>query len=120
MTAGTLRITLLAALAVLVAALPAASASTRCSVARDGRKLGPTYTTSLTVSGTSCASGKRLVRAYYSCRKRHGGVRGRCTTRVSGYRCTERRANAIPTQFDATVRCARGSARVVHRYTQFT
>jgi hypothetical protein len=99
---------------------PTASAAARCSLsAREQRNLGPTYVTALSVSGTSCATGERVVRAYYRCRIRHGGRRGRCTSRVLGYRCTETRTS-IATQFDARVRCRNGGARVNHSYTQFT
>lgn len=115
----------LAAVAVCVAlpaasgAAPSASAAATCSVTKDGRRLGPTYVTLLTVSGTSCAKGKSLVRAYYRCRVANGGKKGRCTKRVLGYRCHEKRGG-IPTQFSAKVTCTRGRAKVVHNYTEFT
>jgi hypothetical protein len=99
---------------------PIASAAARCSLSSSKqRSLGPTYVTALSVSGTSCATGERVVRAYYRCRVRNGGRRGRCSSRVLGYRCTETR-ESISTQFDARVRCRNGSARVNHSYTQFT
>jgi hypothetical protein len=50
---------------------------------------------------------------------RNGGKKGRCTSKVRGFRCTETR-ESIPTQFDAKVSCSKGSARVKHTYTQFT
>ncbi|HEU4658392.1 MAG TPA: hypothetical protein VFR97_12740 [Capillimicrobium sp.] len=98
---------------------PIASAAGACKVG-DGRGLGPTYVTSLRVSGTSCATGKKVVRAYYQCRVRNGGKRGRCTSKVLGFRCSERRGSSIPTQFDAKVTCRKGGATVKHAYTQFT
>lgn len=117
----------LAALALLAAAPAAASAdepvarsAATCKVPADGRGWGPTYVTSLRVTATSCATGKRLVTAYYRCRTADGGADGRCTKRVSGWRCREKRGAAIPTQFDASVTCRKGRARVVHTYTQFT
>lgn len=111
----------LAALAVAPAtdARPVASAAKACGIRGVQRSLGPSYVTSLSVRGTSCATGKRVVRAYYRCRVRSGGVRGRCHRRVLGFRCSERRAG-IPIQFDATVTCRRGRARVYHAYTQNT
>jgi hypothetical protein len=112
---------LLAALAVLLlAAVPSSAlAAKRCDIARVQRKLGPTYVTSLSVKGTSCAAGKRLVSAYYRCRKANGGAKGTCHSRVLGYSCSERRAT-IRTQFSARVICRSGSRRVDHTYTQFT
>jgi len=120
----------LAALALLAAAPAAASAATAdgpvaqaaatCKVPADGRGWGPTYVTGMRVARTSCATGKRLVTAYYRCRTANGGADGRCTKRVQGWRCKEKRGAAIPTQFDASVTCRKGRARVVHTYTQFT
>jgi hypothetical protein len=98
---------------------PVATAAARCNLDGKGRKLGPTYVTSLSTTGTSCRTGERVVRAYYRCRVRNGGRRGRCHSRVLGYRCTETRTS-ISTEFDARVRCRNGSARVNHTYTQFT
>lgn len=109
------------ALAVLVTALvfvPAPALAAGCKVG-SGQGLGPSYVTSLTVHHTSCKSGKRLVRAYYRCRKAAGGVKGRCTKRVLGYRCRETR-HGIAIQFDARVTCTAGKRKVVHTYTQNT
>jgi hypothetical protein len=75
--------------------------------------------TSLSVTGVSCATGERVVKDYYRCRVRSGGKKGRCTSRVRGFRCTETR-QSISTQFDARVTCRNGSDRVTHAYTQFT
>lgn len=121
------RLALLATAACLVAtpavpaagAGPTATAAATCSVG-SGRHMGPTYLLRLSVRGTSCRTGKRVVRAFYGCRVRHGGADGRCRSRVLGFRCSERRSSAIRTQFDARVSCAKGSARVSHSYTQFT
>jgi hypothetical protein len=111
---------LLGALAMAVlAAAPSSAALKRCDIARDQRKLGPTYVTSLQVTHTSCATGKRVVRAYYRCRKANGGVKGTCHSRVLGYRCSEQRAG-IKTQFSAKVTCRSGARQVRHTYTQFT
>ncbi len=100
---------------------PVAHAAATCSVRGKERTFGPTYVTKLTVSGgATCAGGKAIVRAYYRCRVQHGGkTRGRCAS-VSGYRCTEKRYDAIPTQFSAHVTCTAGKRRVLHDYTQFT
>lgn len=109
----------IAALA-LMAALPSAASAASCDLAGKERKLGPTYVTSLSVSGVSCGTGERVVKAYHRCRFSSGGKKGRCSKKVSGYSCSEKRGKAIPTQFDARVTCKRGSKRVTHTYTQFT
>lgn len=128
-----LRRTLLALLTVaaLLLAVPAASqaapspaapeavASKNCSLAGKTRSLGPTYTTSLKVRRISCRKGEGLVKAYYKCRVRKGGKRGRCG-KVRRFKCSERRFNSIRTQFDARVTCKKGRKVVKHTYTQFT
>lgn len=113
-----LLLALVAAMALSMSATtPTANAATKCSV--KGKKLGPTYTTALTVSGTSCKQGYSLVTAWHKCRMKKG-KKGRCTSKVLSYTCTEKRTNAIPTQFDASVSCKKGKARITHKYTQYT
>lgn len=110
-------------LIVALAASPIASeaqAATKCSLSGKDRKLGPTYTTKLSVTGTTCKTGYSLVTAYYKCRTKSGKKDGRCTKKVSGYTCTERRGKAIATQFDAAVTCKKSGATVSHSYTQYT
>jgi hypothetical protein len=128
---STLKSTALAfALAAGVALVPAgaASASSSCKLSKDeqyhraGKRL-PTYTRSLKVSGgVSCATGHKFIKAYYKCRitAPSKGKKGRCTKKVMGYKCTERRFDQIKTQFDATVKCRKGRARITTDYTQFT
>jgi hypothetical protein len=110
-------VALLAAPATVGASQPTATASKSCGVSKKPRALGPTYTLGLSVKGTSCKNGRGFVRAYYKCR---GGGKGRCRHKVSGYRCSEKRSNAISTQFDARVSCRKGRRRITHKYTQFT
>ncbi|MEA2392805.1 MAG: hypothetical protein QOJ82_696 [Solirubrobacteraceae bacterium] len=131
MTAGpTMRRTLAAglALAALGAGLgtPTADAGAGrkrtglpCDVRKDGRKLGTTFVTSLTVIRLTCAQGKRVVKAYHACRRATGGVKGTCRAQVRGFRCTERRRR-IPRQFAATATCKSGARLVRFSYTQVT
>jgi hypothetical protein len=98
---------------------PEAIAAKSCSLAGKTRSLGPTYTTALSVRNVSCRKGRALVKAYYDCRIDNGGRKGRCGA-VSGYSCSERRYDVIPTQFSATATCKKGDKKVVHKYTQFT
>jgi hypothetical protein len=117
---------LLAVLAALAVVAPAAASSDRavsaggCSIPTGGEHLGPTYLTSLSVSGTSCSVGLAVVRGYHSCQVRHGGAKGYCTSSVSGFRCSERRGPSIATEFYSSVSCRAGSRRVSYKYTQFT
>jgi hypothetical protein len=117
---------LVAVLAVLALAAPAASSAHRavsagaCSIPNGGEHLGPTYLTSLKVSGTRCSVGLTVVRGYHSCQLRHGGVKGYCTSSINGFRCTERRGPSISTEFYSSVSCRAGSRRVSYKYTQFT
>jgi hypothetical protein len=98
---------------------PQAVVAKSCSLAGKTRDLGPTYTTSLSVRNVSCSKGRALVKDYYHCRIDNGGRKARCGG-VSGYSCSERRYDVIPTQFSATATCKKGDKKVVHKYTQFT
>jgi hypothetical protein len=97
------------------AASPAATAAKGCSVG-DSRSYGTTYVLKISVSGTSCRSGKRLIRAFHECRP---GKSGRCS-RVSRHSCSESRFDRISTQYSSRVTCRRGDRVVKHTYQQFT
>ena len=77
------------------------------------------YFTSLSVSGTTCATGKKVAIAYYHCRLKHGGVKGRCPGGVLGFRCSVV-SDSIPTEIDARVTCTYKHETVVHTYQQDT
>lgn len=97
-----------------------ARAASACNISGHERSLGPTYVTYLGVSGgASCARAKQLVRAYYRCRLKHGGVAGHCGG-VEGFHCSEHRYATIVVQYDSHVLCTRGNQRIRHDYTQFT
>lgn len=114
------RASLLAALAGLaVAAGPAAAGTRTCDIRNEWTTFGVTYVTQIKVTNTTCAKGKRVVRAFHRCRKANGGIKGRCTSRVLGYRCTESRTTG-PAQFSSEVVCRDGTRRVRHFYTQNT
>jgi hypothetical protein len=76
------------------------------------------FTGKIRVTNISCSYGKRFVVAYYKCRTRNGTrLSGRCTTKVLGFSCTEKR-ESIATEIDARVTCRRGTQRIVHTYQQ--
>ncbi len=111
----------LAAPALASHSAPRAGVAANCHLSNHDQRggLGPSYVTSLSVSGTSCSTGVKLVRAYYQCRVRSGGVKGYCHSTVLGFHCTEHRTG-ISIQFDAKVSCASGHRRVYHTYVQDT
>jgi hypothetical protein len=115
-------------LLILLCLLPTASspaagparAAGACSIPHKGEHLGPTYLTSLSVSGTSCTSGLTVVREYHNCQLKRGGVKGKCTSKVDGFLCSEKRGPSIPTEYYSSVSCQSGSKRVNYKYSQFT
>ena len=117
-----IRLTSLPVLAVtaVLATAPAGSAATNCQKGRE-RSFKATYVTKITTKVVGCATGRKVVKAFHECRRRKG-VSGRCTTKVLGYSCTERRpaAERIPTQYTGYVTCKSGSKRVVQVYQQDT
>ncbi len=111
-----------AVLAALVLA-PAGSAATSCASALKGKeqKLGTTYVTTVKVTGTGCSTGFSVVKAFHACRHKKGAA-GKCTAKVKGYSCTEKRPANLkgPASYDGDVTCKSGSKRVVHHYQQNT
>ncbi len=83
---------------------PAARAAGSCSVG-NGLGYGYSYLTSLTVSRTSCGTGKNLAH-------KHG--------RVSGWHCSRKRLDTSPVQYDDRETCTKGSIKVVWTFTQNT
>ena len=106
--------------AISSAAQPVAAAASSCNISGKEESLGPTYVTYIGVSGgASCKQAERLVRAFYKCRVKHGGVAGHCSG-VEGFHCSEDRYATIAVQYDSHVSCTRGRERIRHDYTQFT
>ena len=114
-------IAVLATTPVLASAGPQAQAARKCHLTRSEQdNLGTSYVLTLRVDGTRCANGKKVVRAYHRCRRANGGRDGRCKREVYGYRCSERRLDVIPSQYDARVRCKKPGREIFHIYTQNT
>jgi len=108
---------LVAALAAMALAALAGASAARAASCTPPKYPGSGYFTSLTVTNVSCATGRKLVKAYYGCRIKKGRA-GRCTRKVLGYSCKETKRTMIPTELNARVRCKRGARRVVHTYQQ--
>jgi hypothetical protein len=117
--AAMLAAALAAALMVAAALAGGAHAARACAAPAYPHHDG--YFTNLNVTNTSCATGRKVVLAWYDCRLQHGKS-GHCTERVLGFSCTEKRITArvdgVPTQIDARVTCHSGKATVVHYYQQ--
>jgi hypothetical protein len=76
------------------------------------------FTQKIHTTNISCTYGKKFVLAYYKCRTHSGKTpAGRCTSKVQGFSCTEKR-ESIPTEIDARVTCRRSTQRIVHTYQQ--
>ena len=101
------------------AAAPEAGAAGNCSVRGKERSLGASYVLKLSTRRVTCANARDFVKRYHRCRFRNGGRKGRCT-RLSRFRCEERRFNRIDISYDANVLCTRGAKRIRHTYTQLT
>lgn len=111
-----------AATAAALAVPGSAASATTCKLSLSAsRQMGPTYVTQLKVTGTSCANGARVTKAFHGCRLKKG-KKGRCSTKVRGYACTEKRpaSESIPTQYTGHVTCKKGAARISHEYQQNT
>ena len=83
---------------------PAAHIAAACSVG-SGEGYGYSRLTSLTVSGTRCATEKTLVRH---------------KSKVSGWSCARKVLVRSPVQYAARETCKSGSRRVVYGYAQNT
>ncbi len=117
------------ALATIALAAPSGSvaASTKtCKLSVPAsEKLGPSYVTyspgkaGFRVRGTTCAKGKKLIKAFHSCRYKKGKS-GKCTSKVKGYKCTEKRPASLkgPFSFEGDVTCKAGSKKITHHYQQ--
>src|SRR4051812_43487300 len=102
-------------LCAVVLAAPASASAATCT---PPKYPGSGYFTSLKVTKVSCSTGKSVALAFHRCRVKHG-IKGRCTSKVSGYSCRERR-EAIATEIDGKVSCTRGSRKVSLSYQQNT
>lgn len=119
-------LTMLAALGLLtvialVGAQPSSAATRGCKAPKSPAGLNGGYFTELRATNVSCRSARKLVMAYYKCRRKRGGIRGTCNNRtVNGLRCRESRPSSLQsdTQINARVTCTKGRKKVRHSYQQ--
>jgi hypothetical protein len=112
---------LAAALLLALAAQPSLAAAKSCHMSNsDYRHLGASYVLNVKVKQVGCTKAKKVVKAYHACRHKHGAA-GKCTKKVSGgWKCSDKRFDKIPTQYDAHMTCKKGTARIFSTYTQNT
>lgn len=109
----------LAAIAMLVSASRADAAT--CNIDPDNQAYwlpnSNGYITSLTVSRSSCKTGRTVAQAFFKCRHKKG-KEGRCTDKVRGYSCREGKRSKIATELNARVTCTLGKRKITHTYQQ--
>ena len=103
-----------AALAFLVA-LPSAAQAATCS---PPKYPGSGYFTSLKATKVSCSEASKVAVAFHKCRTKTS-VKGRCTSKVRKFSCTEKRTT-ISTEINGRVTCKYGSRKVELTYQQNT
>jgi hypothetical protein len=117
-----------AAIAALAAALllglgaqSSVAATKSCHLSTyEQRHLGATYVTKVKVKKVSCGKAKKVIKAYHACRHEHGKA-GKCSRKVAGgWKCSDKRFDQIPIQYDANTTCKKGTARIFSKYEQFT
>jgi hypothetical protein len=99
----------------LIVAAPGAAQAATCT---PPKYPGSGYFTSLNVTQVSCSTGRAVALAFHRCRTKSSG-KGRCTSRVREYRCTEKRVT-ISTEINGRVTCTRGASRVKFTYQHNT
>lgn len=101
-------------------AAPTASASSACSVTGKERDYGKNmYLTALATKGTPCSKGFQVVNQYSTCRYSHGGLNGRCPSKIKKFKCHEGKRTVAPgIQYSVNVACTHGSSKVNFSYTQ--
>ena len=119
----------IAALSTIALVVPSGSVAASAKICKlsvpASEKLGPSYVLytagkgGYRVTGVSCATGKKVIKAFHSCRYKHG-KQGRCTSKVVGFKCTEKRPSSLKSSysFEGDVVCKSGSKRVTHHYQQ--
>jgi len=111
----------LAALTLMSAQSASAATYKTCTLSendRDPPGEKPTYNFTLKHQKTTCATAKKVMKAFHACRSTTSFT---CTKKLlSRWTCTGRRSSSIPTQFNASFTCKSGSKRVQSTYQQLT
>jgi hypothetical protein len=99
-------------------AAPVASAAASCTAST--ATLAGGYYIPKSHKGVSCATQKGLEAGFQACRLKHGGQKGKCTSKILGFTCKEGKRSSIPTNFFATVTCKKAKASFSYVYEQNT
>ncbi len=125
-------ISMAAAVGVVAVGADAKTSSTKKSAKKSTKRVtrsckapkypGDGYFNEIRATRISCSYSRKFVVRFYKCRTRSSkssrtNKSGRCTTRLSRFKCSERR-NSISTQIASTVTCRRGKSRIIHSYQQ--
>jgi hypothetical protein len=114
---------LVALLALTLMSAQSASAASykKCALSesdRDPPGEKPTYNLTLKHQKTTCATAKKVMKAFHACRSRTADS---CSKKLlSRWTCTGRTTSSIPTQFNASFTCTSGGKRVRGTYQQYT
>lgn len=84
---------------------------------------GNGYVHELRATRISCGYAKKFVFRFYRCRTRSSksgrtNKEGRCTRRLSRFKCSERRGLSSAVEFNSTATCRRGKSRIIISYQQ--
>jgi hypothetical protein len=104
-----------AAVLALLVALPASAQAATCT---PPKYPGSGYFTSLKATKVSCGEASKVALAFHKCRTK-SSVKGRCTSKVRKYTCSEKRTS-IATEINGRVTCKYGSRKVELTYQQNT
>jgi hypothetical protein len=111
-----------------VSSAPTAHAAAVCKVPNSvavntgSTRKGPSYVISLSASGTSCATGLKVVKDFHLCQLSHGGPLGTCSSTIDGVKCTEKRLTGNPSgEVLSATTCKSSSGKIVvgFKYGQF-
>ncbi|HEX2127646.1 MAG TPA: hypothetical protein VHF58_00345 [Solirubrobacterales bacterium] len=77
-----------------------------------------TYVYTVKTRNTSCGKAWKVIKAFHACRKENGGARGKCNSRVEGYKCDEGKRDTVVkgVRYRSNVVCKKGAKKVKHEY----
>jgi hypothetical protein len=116
----------LAAIAAVVVALGAGTASGSAGPAKSGCSKsdvnsvsGADYVYKLSAKNLSCPKAANLATKFNQCRHDNGGATGNCNS-VSGYQCSQKKLDSSPSLYQAKAKCTKGSKAFKEVFGEFT
>jgi hypothetical protein len=118
--------TTLAAIAAVVVALGAGTASAGAGPAKSGcpksdvnSVSGADYVYKLSAKNLSCSKAANLASRFNACRHDNGGATGHCNS-ISGYQCSQKKLDSSPSLYQAKAKCTKGSKAFKEVFGEFT